>query len=176
MRHIDEAGLKIVKEFEGLRLEAYLCPAGVWTVGWGSTKNVHAGQQITEEEAEDLLKLDLESAERAVSKYITVPLTDNQFAALVSLTFNVGPGWMVKKYGLFMLLQAGSYLGAAERMLQYNKANGEVLRGLVRRREAESTLFSEPGETTEALVLKTAWKSVSCPECDWGFQVEIPKN
>ncbi len=83
MRRINAAGLALVKRFEGCRLDAYLCPAGVPTVGWGSTRDVALGQSITQEQADEMLSRDLGWAELAVEQTVTVPLTDNQFSALV---------------------------------------------------------------------------------------------
>jgi lysozyme len=140
MRHINAAGLALVKSFEGLRLEAYRCAAGVLTIGWGSTgPHVKEGMTITLEEAETLLKTDLARFERGVE--IMAPVaTDNQFAAMVSLSFNIGLGnfsssTVLKRH------KAGKYQRAADAFLLWNKAKGNVLKGLVKRREAERALY-----------------------------------
>jgi lysozyme len=142
MRHINERGLELIKSFEGLRLDAYRCSAGVLTVGWGSTgPHVKEGMTITLEEAETLLKSDLARFERGVEAMTEgVPTTDDQFAAMVSLSFNIGLGnfhgsTVLKRHKL------GNRLGAANAFLMWNKVKGSVLKGLMRRREAERALY-----------------------------------
>lgn len=90
MRHINEKGLALVKEFEGCKLEAYLCPANVWTIGYGHTLSAAPGMLIDETKTEALLREDLQNAEEAVDQLVEVPINDNQFSALVSFVFNVG--------------------------------------------------------------------------------------
>ena len=85
-------GIDLIKEFEGFRKDAYLCPGGVWTIGYGHTRGVRAGDSILESEAEDLLKEDLREAEEAVSHLVSTPLRQSQFDALVSLVYNIGSG------------------------------------------------------------------------------------
>lgn len=131
---------EIVKEFEGLRLEAYKCPADVWTIGYGHTRGVIPGDVITEKEAEIFLAEDLEDAESAVNEYVEVKLNQNQFDALVSFVYNLGAG-NFKSSTLLRKLNAGDYLGAANEFKRWNKAGGKVLNGLVRRRAAECNLF-----------------------------------
>src|SRR4028119_1870405 len=89
-RQINQKGLALIKEFEGCQLEAYLCPAGVWTIGYGHTLSAAPGMSIDESKAEALLKEDLRKAEEAVDRLVTVPINDNQFSALVSFVFNIG--------------------------------------------------------------------------------------
>jgi lysozyme len=131
---------EIIKQFEGLRLEAYKCPADVWTIGYGHTNKVKPGDAITEGEADILLALDVQEAERAVSSYVDVDINQNQFDALVSFVYNLGAG-NFKSSTLLKKLNQGDYLGAANEFQRWNKAGGKVLRGLVRRREAEANLF-----------------------------------
>jgi lysozyme len=131
---------EIIKQFEGLRLEAYKCPADVWTIGYGHTNKVKQGDVITEGEADILLALDVQEAERAVSSYVDVDINQNQFDALVSFVYNLGAG-NFKSSTLLKKLNQGDYLGAANEFHRWNKAGGKVLRGLVRRREAEANLF-----------------------------------
>lgn len=130
----------IVKEFEGLRLEAYKCPAGVWTIGYGHTRGVIPGDVITEAEAEALLAEDLEDSEDAVRAFVNVELNQNQFDALVSFVYNLGSG-NFNSSTLLRKLNNGDYLGAANEFNRWNKAGGVVLSGLVRRRNAEANLF-----------------------------------
>ena len=139
---INAAGLQLIKEFEGLRLEAYICPAGVWTIGYGSTgEHVYPGQVITEPEAEELLRKDLWRFEDAVSSRVEVTLTDNEYAALVSFTFNCGCG-ALQESTLLRRLNAGEPKERVfcEELPKWVRGGGEVLPGLVRRREAEIDL------------------------------------
>lgn len=152
MRKINQAGLELVKSFEGLRLNAYQDSVGVWTIGYGSTKGVKRGQRITEEEAEELLREDLATAERGVESAITEDITDNQFAACVSLAFNVGVG-AFRKSSIVKYINAGDVLLAADRFLLYNRAGGRVLAGLTRRRKAERALFLTEDEQPDEPIL-----------------------
>jgi len=142
--NISESGLSIIKHFEGLRLQAYQCSAGVWTIGYGHTLNVFPGDDITTEEAERMLRDDIRDAEYAVVQYVTVPLTQHQFDALVSFVFNLGSS-NFRLSTLLRKLNAGDYTSAAAELLRWVNAGGKKLPGLVRRREAEKALF----ETSE---------------------------
>jgi len=139
---INAAGLQLIKEFEGLRLDSYICPAGVWTIGYGSTgEHVYPGQHITEPEAEELLRKDLWRFEDAVSSKVKVGLTDNEYAALCSFSFNVGCG-AFESSTLLRRLNAGEpkpRVFTEELPKWVNGANGP-LPGLVRRRQAEIDL------------------------------------
>jgi lysozyme len=133
--------LSLIKKHEGLRLEAYLpTPNDVWTIGYGHTHTTKKGQKITEAQAEELLRRDIAWAEEAVNKLVVVPLTQNQFDALVSFVFNVGVG-AFSKSTLLRLLNAKDYEGAANQFLRWNKQKGKVLNGLTKRREEERKLF-----------------------------------
>ena len=139
---INAAGLDLIKRFEGLRLESYICPAGVLTIGYGSTgEHVYSGQTITEEQAEELLRKDLWRFEDCVSTAVQVPLTDNEYAALVSFTFNCGCG-ALKTSTLLDRLNAGEPKARvfSEELPRWNKAAGVELEGLTRRRKAEVEL------------------------------------
>lgn len=139
-RSINDAGLNLIKEFEGLRLEPYRDQDGVWTIGYGSTRGITASTPpITEDEALQLLANDLVTAETEVSRIIRVSLNDSQYAALVSLVFNTGSAPLLKTLGL--RLNAGDYADAAEEFLKWNHVNGVVSDGLTRRRNAERELF-----------------------------------
>ena len=145
MRHINEAGLALVKEFEGCRLTAYPDPGtggAPWTIGYGSTKGVTPGMTITEEEAERRLRDDLEAAEQCVERSIKgVILTDDEFSACVALSFNIGCG-AFSGSTLARKLNAGDREGAALEFRRWSNAGGKVMAGLVRRRAAEAQLFS----------------------------------
>ena len=140
MMQISKAGLDLIKQFEGLYLQAYRCPAGVPTIGYGHTAGVAMGQTITQQQADDYLRRDVRMFERAVERLVKVPLTQGQFDALVSFAFNLGEGALAQST-LLRLLNAGDYAGAAAQFDRWNKAGGRVLPGLVRRRAAERALF-----------------------------------
>jgi len=134
-----------IKEFEGLRLDAYLDVAGILTIGYGHTgPDVKSGMKITKAQADDLLHKDMQWAIDAVSKSVTVPTNQYQQAALTSLTFNIGAG-AFKSSTLLRKLNAGDIEGAANEFGRWNKAtvNGKktVINGLTRRRESERKLF-----------------------------------
>ena len=141
-RRINQAGIDLIKKFEGLRLKSYLCPAGVWTVGWGSAgPDVGPSTVLPNEAAAHILLMrDLVRFERAVQRAVTVPLTDNQFAALVSFTFNLGEG-ALQKSTLLKLLNAGDYNSVPSELQKWVKAGGQTLAGLVKRRMAEADLW-----------------------------------
>lgn len=139
---INQAGIDLIKRWEGLRLEAYICPAGVATVGYGSTgDHVYLGMTITEAEAERLLRLDLTRFEDVISCSIKVPLTDNMYGALVSWAFNVGCG-AVQSSTLVRRLNNGEPRERviSEELPRWAKANGQTLQGLLNRRNAEIEL------------------------------------
>ncbi|BEO21356.1 lysozyme (plasmid) [Serratia marcescens] len=133
-------GLDLIKEFEGLRLQAYKCPADRWTIGYGHTAGVGPDDIITEEQAILLLCQDVAASERAVNQYVHVPLTQNQFDALVSFVFNLGVG-NFRTSTLLKKLNADDDDGAAQEFGRWIHAGGKALPGLVRRREAERALF-----------------------------------
>lgn len=155
--NVSEEGISLIKFFEGCKLQAYKCPSGVLTIGYGHTgAEVHAGMKITQAEADRLLKNDLIIHCNNVSKLVKVPLSQNQFDALVSLEFNIGYG-NFSSSTLLRLLNSKDYKGAARRFLFENPNsktpeekyrgcfvfdnNKKVLAGLVRRRKAEQELF-----------------------------------
>jgi uncharacterized protein (TIGR02594 family) len=134
-------GIDLIGSFEGLRLDAYQCDAGVWTIGYGHTgSDVHPGQHISESRAKELLRQDVESAENAVKDLVDVPLSQGQFDALVSFTFNCGKGALAKST-LLEKLNSGDYEGAQAEFGRFVHAGGVELPGLVRRRKAEAELF-----------------------------------
>jgi len=139
-RRISAEGLALIKRSEGLRLNAYRCPADVPTIGYGSTgPHVRMGMTITEAEAEDLLTRDLERFEKGVAGLVETA-TEGEFAAMVSLAFNVG----LDAFGRSTLLKkhnAGDKRGAAAEFARWNRAGGKVLQGLVTRRAAEAGLY-----------------------------------
>ena len=141
-RKINCAGLAIIKKYEGLKLKAYKCPAGIWTIGWGHTGDVKASDVITTHQAEAILDADLDKFECGVE--MLCPRSNaNQFSALVSFAFNVGID-ALKKSTLLKLFLAGGPLAAAAQFAKWNKGGGKVLPGLVKRRAAERALFLSP--------------------------------
>ncbi len=137
---ISQRGIDLIKRWEGFRDKAYLCPGNVWTIGYGHTKNVYQGMCISKAQAEELLKSDLRYFEKAVKQLSKVELTQGQFDALVSFTFNVGVG-AFKKSTLLRLVNQGDFLGAAKQFGRWVNANGKKLPGLVSRRAEEKQLF-----------------------------------
>ncbi len=137
-------GKDIIKKWEGLRLKAYLCPAGVPTIGYGHTYNVKMGQTISVAQAELFLDHDYQDAEEQVLSLVKVPLTENQLGALTSFVFNLGAG-NLRISTLLRKLNLGDYSGAAEQFGAWNKArvNGAMiaLDGLTKRRADEKNLF-----------------------------------
>ena len=144
--HINERGIEIIKSFEGISLKPYLCPANVWTVGYGATVGSTGGpidpdmESISETEAEALLLRDLENSEGWVSRLIKAALTENQYSALTSFTFNVGCSALMRST-LRMKLNRSEYRGAADEFPKWKFANKRILAGLIRRRAAERSLF-----------------------------------
>jgi lysozyme len=133
---INQAGLQLIESFEGLRLQSYQDSVGVWTIGYGHTMGVQPGQTITQPQAEAFLQQDLGIAEAAVNG-LGQTLTDNQFAALVSFTFNLGAG------NLKTLFKNG-LAAVPDRILLFDHAGGKQLPGLTRRRQAERALYLTP--------------------------------
>ena len=129
-----------VSGWEGERLTAYPCSAGVWTIGFGHTKGVKQGDTCTEEQARAWLLEDLADTQIRLARYINVPVTQNEAIALVSLAFNVGVG-ALSCSKLLRKLNSGDREGAAEEFLDFDLANGKRLAGLTRRRKAEHDLF-----------------------------------
>lgn len=144
-RKISKRGLELVKHFEGLYLKAYKDPVGILTIGYGHTGlqhndgTVRLGRVISEKEAEDLLAYDMHQFEQRVLSLVAVPLTDDQFAALVSFDFNTGG---LHKSTLLKLLNKGDYCGASKQFEKWVYAGGKKLKGLVRRRQSERNLFN----------------------------------
>lgn len=141
MREIPQAALEIVARFEGLKCVAYLCPAGKWTIGYGTTGDkVQPGLVITPEVAEQWLEDGLQATAKEVLRIIKVPLSDNEYAALISFGYNVGCGNLASST-LAKELNAHDYAGAADEFLRWTHGGGRELPGLVARRSAERGLF-----------------------------------
>ena len=138
---ISEKGTKLIRDFEGFRTHAYQDAVGVWTIGYGHTKNVHEGDIISSAQAEALLVKELKEYENYVNDLVTVPLFDYQFDALVSWTYNLGPT-NLKSSTMLKVLNEGKYDEVPDQMRRWNRAGGKVLEGLVIRRDHEAKLFA----------------------------------
>lgn len=139
---ISENGIELIKRLEGLKLNSYKCPAGVWTIGYGHTgKDVTAGQKITADQAEKLLANDIQSICYPALNQVKVPLSQNQFDALCSFVFNIGQNNFLSST-LFKLLNSGRYKQASQQFSRWVFSNHVKLSGLVTRRDAECRLFN----------------------------------
>ena len=145
MRHVTEEGLNLIKRFEGFSHTIYICPAGYPTIGYGHVVLAHEQDQfatgITQAEATELLRKDVRIAERAVLRLISVPLTDGQFDALVSFTFNLGAG-ALQRSTLRRKVNRGEHKGVPAELMKWVWAAGKKLPGLVRRRQAEGVAYA----------------------------------
>lgn len=145
MRHVTEAGLGLIRRFEGFSPTIYICPAGYPTIGYGHV--VLANEQdrfatgITPAQATELLRQDVRIAERAVLRLISVPLTDGQFDALVSFTFNLGAG-ALQRSTLRLKANRGEHESVPAELMKWVWAAGKKLLGLVRRRQAEGACYA----------------------------------
>lgn len=137
---LSEKGKTLIKKYEGLKLSAYKCPAGVWTIGYGHTAGVYAGQKITQKQADEIFDKDIKQFEDAVNSLVKVPLKQGQFDALVSFVYNVGKTAFANST-LLKMLNSGNYSGAGEQFNRWVFAGGKKLVGLVKRREEEKELF-----------------------------------
>ena len=148
---MNQAGINLIKKWEGLKLKAYLCSAGVPTLGYGTIKKpdgtkIQLGMICTEDEAEEWLKYEIEEKSKSIMKLIKIPLTDNHLAAIISLTYNIGEGAFAKST-LLKKLNAGDMQGAADQFLVWNKVKDPktgkfvAVKGLTNRREDERNLF-----------------------------------
>jgi lysozyme len=138
---ISKNGLNLIKHFEGCELEAYKCPAGVWTIGYGHIKTAVEGMTITQHQADDMLIEEMNEYEGYINNSVLVDLTQNQFDAMVSWVYNLGNG-NLNASTLLKVLNSGDYAGVPAQMMRWNKAGGKVLEGLTRRRQAEADLFA----------------------------------
>lgn len=129
-----------ISSFEGCRLSAYKCSAGVWTIGYGHTEGVKEGDVCTEEQAKAWLIDDVRETQTLLAHYINVPVSEGEFVALVSLAFNVGVGALMKSK-LLRKLNSGDREGAAQEFLDFDLAGGKRIAGLTRRRKEEHDLF-----------------------------------
>lgn len=151
---ISKNGLNLIKKYEGCRLTAYKCPAGVWTIGWGHTKNVTPGMRITQAQADAMLVQDMAKYEAKVDKYMNVyNFNQNQYDAMVSFAYNVGSIDKLTAKG------TRSIQKISDCITLYNKGGGKVLPGLVKRRADEKALFNT--KIAEKLPEKTEQKATT---------------
>jgi len=137
---ISEEGKNLIKKFEGCELEAYKCAAGVWTIGYGHIKTAVEGMKIDQATANELFDEEMGEYETYVNTAVTVPLSQNQFDALVSWVFNLGNG-NLNASTMLKVINSGDHAGVPAQIKRWNKAGGKVLDGLIRRREAEALLY-----------------------------------
>ena len=146
---VNAEGYALIKKFEGCRLKAYLCPANVWTIGFGNTfyedgMKVKEGDIITQQRADELAKFIIDQFAVTIAPFILKPLNDNQFSACVSLAYNIGTGGF-KKSSVFKKLNINpNDPTIADSFRLWNKGGGKVLADLVKRREAEIALYFKP--------------------------------
>ncbi|WP_455476850.1 lysozyme [Bartonella sp. B41] len=170
MRKISREGIALIKQWEGLRLQAYQDVAGVWTIGYGHTTqagmpHVQEGMKITESQAENLLRKDLMKFERTVEKMVYQSLTDEQFAALVSFCYNVGTKAFCNST-LLKKLNKGNYEAVPAELQRWTRVGGKRLQGLVHRRAAEAGLWARGAyvssnyQAVEAPKEGASWKNV----------------
>ena len=137
-----EVAMDFIEAWEGCKLTAYKCPAGVWTIGSGHTKDVTEHDEITYEQSRELLRQDIEEVKHSLARFVNIAVTEGQFVALVSLAFNVGVSYVVNKCPKLMrALNAGDVEACAHEFLDITKAGVKELPGLVRRRQSEARLF-----------------------------------
>ena len=137
---ISEEGKNLIKKFEGCELEAYKCAAGVWTIGYGHIKTAVEGMEISQSRADELFDEEMGEYENYVNTAVTVPLSQNQFDAIVSWVFNLGNG-NLQASTMLKVINSGDHAGVPDQIKRWNKAGGKVLEGLIRRREAEALLY-----------------------------------
>lgn len=142
MRHITQNGIDIIKRFEGFSSTVYFCPAGYPTIGYGHVVLDHEdfSKGVSKRQAEILLRKDAQIAERAVLRLISVPLTNGQFDALVSFTYNLGGG-ALQRSTLRRVINRGDHYDVPRQLMRWVWASGRKLNGLIRRREAEADLY-----------------------------------
>ena len=134
-------GVELLTHFEGLKLEAYQDSVGVWTIGYGHTKGVTPSMKITESQANNLLKTELIEYQNYINEMVKVELSQCEYDALVCWVYNLGPT-NLRESTLLKVLNQGDKFLVPEQIRRWNRAGGKVLKGLVRRREAEALMFA----------------------------------
>jgi len=160
--NISKAAIDLIKEFEGFRAEAYQDPVGIWTIGYGTTAAAgvgivpRAGMTITEAQAEEYLMRAVVKFADQIRPVVTQSANENEFGAMVSLAYNIGPG-AFKGSTVLRKFNTGNKIEAANAFLMWNKAGGKVLRGLERRRAAERALFLTPVADADQTAAPSGW-------------------
>ena len=154
MMKTSQAGIDLIKKFEGCKLTPYKDAVGLLTVGYGHRIEDADNRTYTQEEVDEFLRSDLARFEHGVLTYITVPLTSNQFDSLVCFSYNLGIGTL-QRSTLRQKILSGDGEGAAKEILKYDKAGGVVLKGLTRRRQAEYQLFTQLDPITDTSISDT---------------------
>lgn len=145
VKKVGKAGLALIKQFEGCRLEAYRCSAGRWTIGYGHTDGVKKGMKITQKQAELIFQNDIDLFSKSVSNVIgSVNLNQNQFDALISFAYNCGIGNLKKSTLLMRIKENPNDERIGYEFLRWTYSNGRYLAGLARRRKAEAELYFSP--------------------------------
>lgn len=140
---LSKVGADLIKKYEGCKLRAYKCPAGVWTIGFGHTGNVKEGQTISQEQADALFDKDVQRFVDGVNKCVKVEINQNQFDALVSFAYNLGVS-ALQKSTLLQYVNKKQFDKAAQEFDRWVKADGKVYKGLQNRRNSEEALFVTP--------------------------------
>lgn len=159
MRRVNKAGIDLIKSFEGLFLKPYLDPINIPTIGYGTIQYENGvkvsmkDSPITEERAIELLQFEADEKGKAVERMVKVPLNDNEFAALVSFSYNVGSGALEGSTLMKLLNSNADKIAVADQFLRWNKAGGKELSGLTRRRQAERSLFLQPAVESKSDML-----------------------
>lgn len=137
---ISEDGLELIRNFEGCETSAYQDSVGVWTIGFGHTKDVEEGQTCSMEDAETMLADEMDEYEGYINDMVRVDLQQHEFDSLVAWVYNLGPTNLGEST-MLKVLNGGQFDRVPDEMNRWNRAGGEVLEGLVRRRQAESLMF-----------------------------------
>ena len=137
---ISEDGLELIKKFEGCETTAYQDSVGVWTIGFGHTKGVEEGQTCSIEDAESMLADEMDEYEGYINNMVKVELQQHEFDALVAWVYNLGPTNLGEST-MLKVLNGGQFDRVPDEMNRWTRAGGEILEGLVRRRQAESLMF-----------------------------------
>ena len=139
----NKACIDIIREFEGVRLDAYQGPAGYWLIGYGHKAGVNPEMKITQERANKYLQEDLADFENSIRRNVKVPVTQNEFSAMVCLAYNIGSG-NFKNSTVLKEINQGNRKAAADAFLMWNKVRGQVNSHQVKRRKLERDLFVKP--------------------------------
>lgn len=173
---ISQNGIDLIKHFEGLRLDAYLCSSQVLTIGWGHTKTVKVGQKITRKKADELFAQDIKIYEDGVNRLVTVPISQNLFDALVSFSFNLGLGNLEKSNLLRKVNAKAPWVEIAPQFRRWVFGKGKRVAGLVRRREAEVLLAAGLPWKTSATITDAIERDETIEQIGSGIEAEWTRH